>query len=138
MLRKLVYLNFLLVFNQSRVLGFQPVTINDHFLVDSTFKTGFIDDWLRCLQICDAEPRCVSYNFRKASGASGLCELNFCGLGDLLDSGKSLMYSPSFVFQQIREGKVSRLALQLILGFPRHLILNVEYKLENVSELNTF
>ena len=134
MLRKLVYLIFLLVFNQSRVLGFQPVTINDHFLVDSTFKTVFIDDWLSCLQICDAEPRCVSYNFRKASGASGLCELNFCGLRDSLDRDKSLMYSPSFVFQQIREDKVSQSALQLFLGFSKHLILNVEYKLENVFE----
>ena len=123
MLRKLVYLNFLLVFNQSRVLGFQPVTIDDHFLVDSTFKTVFIDDWLSCLQICDAEPRCVSYNFKKESGASGLCELNFCGLGDSLDRDKSLMYSRSFVFQQIREEKVSQSALQLFLGFPRPILI---------------
>ena len=88
--------------------GFQPVTENNHVLVGHVFQQLYSRDWFSCIQACQDEPRCISYNYeRSAPRANGLCELNDCGVEDLCDRDKSLIYSVGFVFQQLKEGKVS-------------------------------
>ncbi|KAJ7372415.1 Protein sidekick-1 [Desmophyllum pertusum] len=108
MSKNLVYLNFLLVFViQQRILAFQPVTENNHVLVGHVFQQLYSRDWFSCIQACQDEPRCISYNYERSARANGLCELNDCGVEDLCDRDKSLIYSVGFVFQQIRENKVN-------------------------------
>ncbi|KAL9978988.1 hypothetical protein ACROYT_G016577 [Oculina patagonica] len=86
--------------------AFQPVTENDRVLVGHVFQQLYTRDWFNCIQACHDEPRCISYNYERSAGANGLCELNDCGVEDLCDRDKSLIYSVGFVFQQIRESKV--------------------------------
>ncbi|KAJ7372416.1 hypothetical protein OS493_018919 [Desmophyllum pertusum] len=66
-------------------------------------KQLYSRDWFSCIQACQDEPRCISYNYERSAHANGLCELNDCGVEDLCDRDKSLIYSVGFVFQQIRE-----------------------------------
>ena len=87
--------------------AFRPVTEEDHALVGHVFQQLYTRDWFSCIQTCHNEPRCISYNYERSAGANGLCELNDCGVEDLCDRDKSLLFSKGFVFQQIREGKVS-------------------------------
>ena len=47
---------------------------------------------------------------RGSAGANGLCELNDNGAESFCERDKSLLYSKGFVFQQIRESKVSQSA----------------------------
>ena len=104
-----LYFHFVLVFLiQRRILAFHPVTENNHVLVGHVFQQLYSRDWFSCIQACQDEPRCISYNYeRSAPRANGLCELNDCGVEDLCDRDKSLLYSVGFVFQQIRESNVS-------------------------------
>ncbi|KAL9978996.1 hypothetical protein ACROYT_G016585 [Oculina patagonica] len=82
------------------------VTHNNHVLVGHVFRQLFAKDWLNCIQACHDEPRCISYNYeKKLAGANGLCELNDCGVEDLCDCDKSLIYTVGSVFQQIRGSK---------------------------------
>ena len=94
--------------------SFQPVTENNRVLVGHGFQQLYARDWFDCIQACHDEPRCISYNYERSAGANGLCELNDCGVEDLCDRDKSLIYSVGFVFQQIREGKVSCLQMKHI------------------------
>ncbi|XP_078366477.1 uncharacterized protein LOC144650627 [Oculina patagonica] len=105
MFENLIYLNFFLVLTQQRTLAFTPVTENNHVLVGHVFQQLYTRDWFNCIQACHVEPRCISYNYERSAGANGLCELNNCGVKDLCDRDKSLIYSVGFVFQQIRGSK---------------------------------
>ena len=105
MMKKFVYLTFLAAVLKSITTALsQPLTENNHVLVGHVFQTLYATDWLNCIQACHYEPRCISYNYQRSAGANGLCELNDCGVED---RDKLLIYSPGFVSQQIREGKVS-------------------------------
>ena len=106
MFENFVFLNLLFVLIQ-QVLAFKEVTENNHVFVGHVFQQLYARDWFNCIQACHDEPRCVSYNYERSAGANGLCELNDCGVEDLCDRDKSLIYSVGFVFQQIRESKVS-------------------------------
>ncbi len=107
MFRKLVSFKLLVILLQGISTALQPVTENNHVLVGHVFQQLYARDWFNCIQACHDEPRCISYNYERLASANGLCELNDCGVEDLCDKDKSLIYSVGFVFQQIREGKVS-------------------------------
>ena len=107
MFKSFVFLGLLLQFShQPDILAFQPVTENNHVLVGHIFQQLHARDWFSCIQACQDEPRCISYNYERSAGANGLCELNECGVEDLCDRQSSLISSKGFVFQQIRESKV--------------------------------
>ena len=109
MFKNLIYLTGLLLsLMQQKILAFQPVTENNHVLVGYVFQQLQTRDWFSCIQACHDEPRCISYNYERSAGANGLCELNDDGAESLCDRHNSLVFSKGFVFQQIREGKVSR------------------------------
>ena len=108
MFKNIAYLQLLAALFQGIISAFQPITENNHVLVGHVFQQLYSRDWFSCIQACQDEPRCISYNYeRSAPRANGLCELNDCGVEDLCDRDKSLIYSVGFVFQQIRESKVS-------------------------------
>ena len=87
--------------------AFQPVTKNNHVLVGHVLQQFYARDWFNCSQACHDEPKCISYNYKRSTGANGLCELNHCGLDGMCERDKSLIYSTGFVFQQIRKEEVS-------------------------------
>ena len=104
MFKNFIYLGLLLQFSkQPNILAFQPITENNHVLVGHVFQQLYARDWFNCIQACHDEPRCISYNYNRSFGASGLCELNDC---EVCDRHSSLIYAKGFVFQQMRESKV--------------------------------
>ncbi|KAJ7372488.1 C-type lectin (CTL) or carbohydrate-recognition domain (CRD) [Desmophyllum pertusum] len=105
MSKNLVFLTFLVVLLTGITCAFQPVTENSHVLVGHVFQQLYSRDWFSCIQVCQDEPRCISYNYERSARANGQCELNDCGVEDLCDRDKSLIYSVGFVLQQLREGK---------------------------------
>ena len=108
MVRNFVYLViFLGILMKQRIPAFQLVTENDYVLVGHVFRQFYARDWFNCIQACQDEPRCISYNYERSAVANGLCELNNCGVEGLGDKDKSLFVSKGFVFQQIRESKAS-------------------------------
>ncbi len=129
MLKNFVFLKLLLVALLQRISAtFQAVTENNRVLVGHVFQQLYARDWFNCIQACHDEPRCISYNYERSAGANGLCELNDCGVEDLCDREKSLIYLLGFVFQQIRENKVSfinndfiSLLMQLFLEYKAKL-----------------
>ena len=89
-----------------KVLGFHPLTVNSYVLVGSAFQVIHVDDWFGCILSCHDDPRCTSYNYNTFSR---LCELNDCsGLQNLCGRENILIYSTGWVFQKIRDCKVSQ------------------------------
>ena len=121
MVRNFVYLVlFLGILMKEKIPAFQLVTENDRVLVGHVFQQFYARDWFNCIQTCHDEPRCTSYNYQRSAGANGLCELNDGGGKCLGDKDKSLLVSNiGFVFQQIRETKVSTIICQTCIAF-RH------------------
>ena len=113
MFKDFIFLNSLLVLIQQPILAFQAVSENNHVLVGHVFQQLYSRDWFDCIQACYNEPRCISYNYERSAGANGLCELNDCGVEDLCERDKSLIYSVGFVFQQIRVSTVKTASLSL-------------------------
>ena len=115
-----MFKNFLLVkllteLVQGVSASFNPTTANNHVLVGHVFQQMHAKDWFNCIQACHDEARCISYNYDKSAGENGLCELSNAGVGDLCNEDTSLAYFVGFVFQQLREGKVS---LSIIISAP--------------------
>ena len=113
MCTNLIYLTgLLLIPTRQKIVAFQPVTENNRVLVRHGLQKFYAKDWFNCIQACRDEPRCISYNYERSSGANGFCELNDCGyFEDLCDRNRFLVYSRGFVFQQIRQSKVSKFGL---------------------------
>lgn len=107
MLQNFFYLKLIFIISQSKISALQPATENSYILVGHVYQTLYVDDWLNCIHACHYDPRCTSYNYNKSAAVNGLCELNACELQDLCNEEKSLVYSPDFIFQRIRECSVS-------------------------------
>ena len=106
MFKNLVFLRLLTELLQGICASFQPTTANNRVLVGHVFQQIYAKDWFSCIQACHDEAKCISYNYDKSAGENGLCELSKAGL-DLCNKDKFLVYSMGFVFQQLREEKVS-------------------------------
>ena len=112
MFNNLIYHSILpLFFIPQKTVAFQPVTEHNHVLVGHVFQQLHARDWFNCIQACHDEPRCMSYNYQRSAGANGLCELNDNGIEDLCNRSKSLIHTPGFVFQQIRQNEVSSVSI---------------------------
>ena len=107
MFKNLVFLRLLTeLLPQGICASFQPTTANNRVLVGHVFQQLHAKGWFNCIQACHDEARCISYNYNKSASENGLCELSNAGL-DLCNKEESLVYSMGFVFQQLREEKVS-------------------------------
>ena len=114
MFKNLIYLTGLLLISiRQKTVAFQPVTENNHVLVSHVLQQFHTRDWFNCIQACHDEPRCISYNYQSSASANGLCELNDCGVESLCHRNKFLIYSLGFVFQQIRQSRVSTVSVDL-------------------------
>ena len=70
MFKKFIYLGLLLQFSkQPATLAFQPITKNNHVLIGHGFQQLHAGDWFNCIQACDDEARCISYNYERSAGA---------------------------------------------------------------------
>lgn len=98
---------FFICFIQS-ASTFQSITIANHVFVGHAFTSFHSTDWSICTHSCREETKCVSYNYDKSQNSGGLCELNNHGIDDLCHANELHIYSPGFIFQQIRESKVRR------------------------------
>ena len=107
MLQNFFYLKLIFIISQRKISALQPATENSYILVGHVYQTLSVDDWLNCIYACHYDPRCTSYNYNKSAAANGPCELNACEPQDLCNVEKSLIYSPDFIFQRIRECSVS-------------------------------
>ena len=107
MFKRLVFLKLFAALLQGITSAFHPATENSYVLIGHVFQQLYTRDWFNCIQACHDDSRCISYNYERSAGANGLCQLNDCGVEGWCDGDKSLIYSKGFVFQQIREGKVS-------------------------------
>ncbi|XP_022804347.1 uncharacterized protein LOC111341641 [Stylophora pistillata] len=105
-----------------------PVVQNNRVLVGHSFKEFYTSDWFSCVQSCYDEPECISYNYQRSGNYIDLCELNDSGVEALCDRDKSLIYSSGFVFQQIRETKLSKDDLNI-----QHTGLIVEQSTESTT-----
>ena len=118
MVRTVVYLVlFVGILMKQEIPAFQLVTENNHALVGHVFQQFYARDWFNCIQACHDEPRCISYNYQRSAGANGLCELSDRGVKGLGGKDKSLFVSTGFVFQQIRETKVSTIICRPCVAF---------------------
>ena len=112
MFNNLIYHSILLSFLiPQNIVAFQLVTENNHVLVGHVFQQLYARDWFNCIQACEDELRCISYNYQRSAEANGLCELNDCGVDDLCDRSNALIYSLGFVFQQIRQSEVNTVSI---------------------------
>lgn len=107
MFKNLILVKLLTELLQGISAAFHPTTANNYVLVGHFFQQLHAKDWLDCIRACRDESRCISYNYDKSARENGLCELNNAGLDGLCNEDKSLVYSMGFVFQQLREERVS-------------------------------
>ena len=93
----IVYL-FILV---SWTLAFHPVTLPSRMSVSHVYRSIQDCDWLNCVQACQDDPHCISYNFIHFTNGLGVCEMIDCGLEDLCDIKSQLVFSHGTLFQQL-------------------------------------
>ena len=115
MFKSLVLVKLLTELLQGVSASFHMTTANNRVLVGHVFQQLHAKHSFNCIQACHDEARCISYNYDKSAGENGLCELSNAGLDDLCNEDTSLVYSMGFVFQQLREKKVS---LSIIISAP--------------------
>ena len=109
------------------------ITYHNKYLPGHVMQRLHLDDWLQCLCACTSTEDCISYNFDKNLGA---CELNndgIAGLGWNCQEEKSLLFSPGFVFHQIRGEQIFFLfkelnSTKIIYNHILHLIYKQQTK----------
>ena len=119
------------LFSSDRSLAFMPFTLPNNALVCDLYRILIDIDWFSCVQTCYNEDRCISYNFKNSVSGTGLCELNKCGVEK---SGtcnpKTLVYTPGFVFQQLRKETSQVFNLS-----SYYLVLTIPYQMQKCKNL---
>lgn len=70
-------------------------------LVSHVYRSLQDYDWLNCIQACQDDPHCISFNFVRSTHGLGVCEMIDCGLEDLCDIKNQLVFLDGAVFQQL-------------------------------------
>ena len=81
--------------------AFHPITSPSRVLVGHVYRSVQDCDWLNCIQACQDDPHCISYNFIHSTPGLGVCEMIDCGLEDLCDVKSQLVFLHGAVFQQL-------------------------------------
>ena len=81
-----------------------PFTSYNNVLVGFVYQANETLDWLECIQACQQDVRCISYNFWSSSGTK--CELNSCGFEDECSAENMLIWFRGGMFQQVKQAKV--------------------------------
>ena len=77
---------------------FCDFTFQNRLLPNNYFRPFFVKDWLQCVEACNDNTNCISYNY----GTSSKCQLNKYGFRDRCEASKHLIVSPGHIFQQLR------------------------------------
>ena len=110
MLSILSFLGFL-----TSSLAFHPRTVLSRALLGHVYRSLQDVDWLKCIQTCQADPNCFSYNFVRSTDGLGVCEMIDCGLEDVCNT-ESLVFSTGVTFQQLAATGVSKITLIRVLN----------------------
>ena len=121
-----ITMSILIFYSSSCVLAFKSFTVVNHVLVGHVLTSFHSSDWIDCIEACQKEARCVSYNY-KFINPDGLCELKDHGVDTDCQRRETLIYSPSFVFQQIRDTKVLCL-LKTVYLKPKYVLQEPLYE----------
>ena len=79
-------------------------TIQNSLLNGHVFKTYVGMEWLSCIQECNNEAICFSYNFFPAEK---ICELNNSGLKDRCDADNNLIRRTGWIYHEIDTSQVN-------------------------------
>lgn len=79
-------------------------TSYNNVLAGFVYQATEMLDWLECIQACQQDVRCISYNFWSSFGTK--CELNSCGFEDECSAEKMLIWFRGGIFQQVKQAKV--------------------------------
>ena len=80
-------------------------TFTNKTLVGFAYKTTENVDWLHCIEDCQQDASCFSYNFWPGT-FGGKCELNNCGFEDECSAQTMLIWGPGWIFQQLKNTQV--------------------------------
>ncbi|XP_044173731.1 uncharacterized protein LOC114952938 [Acropora millepora] len=78
-------------------------TSYNNVLAGFVYQATEMLDWLECIQACQQDVRCISYNFWSSFGTK--CELNSCGFVDECSAEKMLIWFRGGIFQQVSKLK---------------------------------
>ena len=85
---------------------FTTFTAFNKVLIGFAYKTIRNPDWLYCIDACNQEPLCISYNFWQTNELSGICELNHCGFENGCSADATLIWVQGCTFQQLAPTEV--------------------------------
>ena len=91
-------LSLLLLLTSS--IAFQPITVPNRALVGHVYRSSYDIDWITCIQSCQDDPKCFSYNFARLLNGLSECQMIDCGLEDSCNTD-GLVFSTGSIFQQI-------------------------------------
>ena len=80
-------------------------TSHNQVLFGFVFKKTENIDWLQCIQACQQDVSCVSYNYWPTE-SGGKCEMNSCGFKDKCSAERMLTWVREGTFQQLKQTKV--------------------------------
>ena len=103
-------LTFLVLWTSS--IAFQPITVPNRALVGHVYRSLYDIDWINCIQSCQDDPSCSSYNFVRLLNGLGQCQIIDCGLEDSCNT-EGLVFSTGAIFQQIVPTRVRKIILLL-------------------------
>ena len=103
-------LTFLVLWTSS--IAFQPITVPNRALVGHEYRSLYDIDWINCIQSCQDDPNCSSYNFVRLLNGLGQCQMIDCGLEDFCKT-EGLVFSTGSIFQQIVPTGVRKIILLL-------------------------
>lgn len=81
--------------------AFHPITLPNRMLVSRVYRSLQDCDWLNCIQACQEDPHCISYNFIHSVHGLGVCEMIDCGLDNLCGIKSQLVFLYGALFQQL-------------------------------------
>lgn len=81
--------------------AFHPITLPSRMLVSHVYRSLQDCDWLNCIQACQEDPHCISYNFIHSVHGLGVCEMIDYGLEDLCGIKSQLVFLHGALFQQL-------------------------------------
>ncbi|XP_068726013.1 uncharacterized protein [Montipora capricornis] len=79
-------------------------TSHNQALFGFVFKKTENIDWLQCIQACQQDVSCVSYNYWPTE-SGGKCEMNSCGFKDKCSAERMLTWVREGTFQQLKKTK---------------------------------
>ena len=95
------------IFVEKVVLGFSPVTVTDRMFVGNVHKIKSSIDWLKCLESCSGDSKCMAYSYTPLDQGARQCELYMCGVKNSCQLEKDSIEIKGIIGQIIRPLQVT-------------------------------